>query len=42
MMMQTLTLETDCKIGVNGVRALCEMLKQNTTLEKLNIGGWCE
>ena len=38
-------METGNKIGVRGVSALCDALKDNTTLTALDIGGevpwWC-
>ena len=38
-------METGNKIGVRGVSALCDALKDNTTLTVLDIGGevpwWC-
>ena len=39
-------MATGNKIGVRGVSALCDALKDNTTLTTLDIGGevpwWCE
>ena len=39
-------METGNAIGVRGVSALCDALKNNTTLTTLDIGGevpwWCE
>ena len=44
--MTCVDMETGNKIGVRGVSALCDALKDNTTLTTLDIGGempwwWC-
>ena len=42
--MTCVDMATGNKIGVRGVSALCDALKDNTTLTALDIGGevpWC-
>ena len=39
MLCDVLDMETGNKIGVRGVSALCDALKDNTTLTVLDIGG---
>ena len=43
--MTCVDMETGNEIGIRGVSALCDALKDNTTLTALDIGGevpwWC-